>query len=112
VTHHDPTVVNAREALELATRRGAEAIHWDDEIGSLEIGKRADLILVDFQKPHLTPMYDAISHLVYAARSSDVQAVIVNGQVIVENRICLTLNQQSVIDRANQYRDKIRQALK
>jgi 5-methylthioadenosine/S-adenosylhomocysteine deaminase len=93
----DPTVLDARTALRMATIEGAKALGLDDVIGSLETGKRADLIVIDRHKPHLTPMYNPISHLVYAATGSDVGATIINGQLVVENGRLLTLDIEKIM---------------
>ncbi len=80
------TVVSAKEAVEMATIIGAKAIGYDDKIGSLEKGKKADMILLNLDKPHSKPLYNVYSSLVYSLRSSDVDTVIVNGEVLVEQR--------------------------
>ncbi|HHV62705.1 MAG TPA: amidohydrolase [Firmicutes bacterium] len=85
VNSMDPTVVPARQALEMATKGGARALGLSSEIGSLEVGKRADIILVDFGKPHFYPRHDIISHLVYTAHASDVTTVIVDGKILMDN---------------------------
>lgn len=108
----DPTVVNAREALEMATIRGARAINMDKEIGSLEAGKRADIIIVGMNSIHQTPLYNVYSHLVYATKASDVETVIINGRMVMQNRRVLTVNEPSVRAKANQYRDRIRNSIK
>lgn len=95
-TSLDPTVLNAREVLALATRSGAAAIGLDKEIGSLEKGKKADLIIIDTRKPHLTPLYDPASHLVYSARGNDVRDVIIDGRLVVRNRELLTFDLEPV----------------
>jgi len=111
LTSQDPTVINAREALEMATIRGARAIHQEKEIGSLEIGKRADLIIVGVDSVHQTPLYNVYSQLVYATKASDVETVMVNGRVVMRNRRVLTIDERSVLLKANQYRDRIRQTV-
>jgi len=78
----DPTVVSAREAVWMATRGGAQALGLEDRLGSLEVGKRADLICVGLDGPHAVPLYDAYSHLVYAALASDVRTVVIDGRVV------------------------------
>jgi len=108
----DPTVVNAREALEMATIRGARAINMDKEIGSLEAGKRADIIIVGLNSIHQTPLYNVYSHLVYATKASDVETVIINGRTVMRNRRVLTINEPSVRAKANEYRDRIRNSIK
>lgn len=110
-TSKDPTVINAREALEMATIGGARAIHQDKEIGSLEAGKRADLIIVDLESAHQTPVYNVYSELVYATKASDVETVIINGKVMMQNRRVLTIDERSVRAKANEYRDRIRKSL-
>ena len=107
----DPTVLNAREALEMATIRGARAIHMDKEIGSLEPGKRADLIIVGMNSEHQTPLYNVYSHLVYATKASDVDTVIINGRLIMFSRRVLTVNEVLVRGKANEYRDQVRRSL-
>ncbi len=94
----DPTVLNAKETLTLATRIGAEAIGLGEHIGSLEVDKRADLIIIDTHKPHLTPLYDPVSHLVYTASGSDVRDVIIDGQIVVRNRAPLTFDLETVVE--------------
>ena len=80
----DPTVMDARTTLKMATIQGACAIGLGQTTGSLEKGKRADIILVDIEKPHTTPMYDPYSCLVYSAKSSDVSLVMVDGKILVQ----------------------------
>ena len=79
-----PGALPARDVLWMATRDGARTLGLDDEIGSLEVGKRADLIVVDRDRPHLAPGPDPYSTLVYAARGSDVRTTIVDGEVLVD----------------------------
>jgi 5-methylthioadenosine/S-adenosylhomocysteine deaminase len=105
------TVLKAREALEMATIRGARAIHQDKEIGSLETGKRADLIVVGMDSVHQTPLYNIYSQLVYATKASDVEMVIINGRIVMDNRRVLTIDERSVRAKANGYRDRIRNSL-
>lgn len=94
----DPTVIDARQALTLATRSGAEAIGLEEQIGSLELGKKADLIIVDIRKPHLTPLYDPVSHLVYSATGSDVRDVIIDGRLAVKDRVILSFNLEPIVE--------------
>lgn len=109
---NDPTVVPALQALEMATIGGARAIHLEKEIGSLEAGKRADMIVVDLNAPHLTPVYTFYSHLVYAAKASDVTDTIVNGRVLMRNRRLLTLNEEAVKAAAREYQKRVSRSLK
>lgn len=96
----DPKVMPAATVLGMATRTGAKAIGLGEQVGSLETGKQADMILVSLAAPHLTPMYDVVSHLVYAVDAQDVQTVIVDGQVVMRDREVLTLDESAVKDRA------------
>ena len=91
----DPTVLDARTVLRMCTIDSARALGLSDRIGSLEPGKKADLIVLDINQPHLTPMYHPESQLVYAARGSDVNCVIINGKLLLENRklICMDVDQ-------------------
>ena len=107
----DPTTLNAREALEMATIRGAKAIHLDKEIGSLEAGKRADLIIIGMSAPHLTPLYNVYSTLAYSTKASDVETVVINGRVVVEGGRVLTIDEAQVRAKAAEYRDRIRKSL-
>ncbi len=97
VVNFDPEALKARQVLRLATRGGAEAVGLGDRIGSLEAGKRADVIILDTRKPHLVPMYDPASHLVYSANGSDVRDVIIDGKVVVQNRKLLTIDVEGVM---------------
>lgn len=108
----DPTVVSARQALEMGTMGGARALHMEDEIGSLEVGKRADVILVDRDAVHLVPMYDVYSHLVYATKASDVTHTIVNGRVLMQDRRLLTLDEDQIRSDARRYRQQVTKSLR
>lgn len=81
----DATAVSARQALEMATIGGARCLGLESEIGSLEVGKKADIVLMNFDAPHLTPRHNVVSHLVYAAKASDVDTVLVDGKVLLQN---------------------------
>lgn len=108
----DPTVVPAEQALAMATIGGARALHMEEKIGSIETGKLADLIVVDLSAPHLVPMYNLYSHLVYAAKASDVSDTIVNGRVLMRNRKLLTINEEAVKAVARKYQKQVSQSLK
>ncbi|MCK4390379.1 MAG: amidohydrolase [Desulfobacterales bacterium] len=98
----DPTVMDAVTVLRMATIEGAKALGLQDLTGSLEPGKKADVILLNTHKPHLTPMYNPASHLVYAARGSDVTTSIINGKVIMEDRKLLSIDVDEIIARARE----------
>jgi 5-methylthioadenosine/S-adenosylhomocysteine deaminase len=107
----DPKVISAQQAFELATIRGAQALHLDKEIGSLETGKRADLLIVDRDTLNQIPLYNVYSDLVYATKASDVESVIINGRPVMRNRRLLTLNETAVKNDARAFRDKIIKSL-
>ncbi len=88
----DPTVMNALTVVRMATIEGAKALGIDTLTGSLEVGKKADIIVLDMDKPHLTPMYNPFSHLVYTVSGHDVRHTIINGSVVMENRNLRTLD--------------------
>jgi 5-methylthioadenosine/S-adenosylhomocysteine deaminase len=107
----DPRVVSARVAIEMATLGGARVLGRERELGSLETGKLADLIVVRMDQPRQTPMYDPISHLVYATRGDDVETTIVNGRVLMRNGKVLTINQESVLAAARAAAAQVRAAV-
>jgi 5-methylthioadenosine/S-adenosylhomocysteine deaminase len=100
VFYRDPTVLPAKSVLRMATLDGARALGLEKFVGSLEVGKRADLILVDFDKPHLTPLHDLYANLVYSAHGSDVDTVIVDGKVLMEKRKVNMLDEAEVMKKA------------
>jgi 5-methylthioadenosine/S-adenosylhomocysteine deaminase len=111
VATFDPTALDAASVLKMATIDGARAVGMADRIGSLEIGKQADIIVVDTRSPHLTPMYHPASHIVYAAGGADVRHVLVAGRPVVKDRRLLTIDIEAVIDRVNDIAGDIRSSL-
>jgi 5-methylthioadenosine/S-adenosylhomocysteine deaminase len=107
----DPKVISAQEAFELATIRGAQALHLEKEIGSLESGKRADLLVIDRDTLNQIPLYNVYSDLVYATKAADVETVIINGRLVMRNRRLLTLNETAIKKDARTFRDKIIKSL-
>jgi 5-methylthioadenosine/S-adenosylhomocysteine deaminase len=107
----DPKVVTAEEAFEMATLRGARALHLEKEIGSIEKGKRADLVIVDLDDLNQTPSYNIYSDLVYATKAADVRTVIVEGRVIMRDRRLLTLNEETIKADARRFRERIIRSL-
>ncbi|MEZ5427693.1 MAG: amidohydrolase [Pyrinomonadaceae bacterium] len=103
----DPKVVSAEQAFEMATLRGARALHLEKLIGSIETGKLADIVIVDFDSLHQTPFFNVYSHLVYATKSDDVRHVIINGKIIMRDKHLKTLNESVIKRDANAYRKKI-----
>lgn len=100
INRMDTTVMDALTVLRMATIEGAKALGMEGITGSLEKGKRADLIILDTNKPHLTPMYNPYSHLVYAARGADVTHTIINGRPVMEERRLLVMDIDEVMSRA------------
>ena len=98
----DPTVLNAQTVLRMATIEGARVLGMADQIGSLEIGKRADVIVINTDKPHLTPMYNPYSQLVYTATGQDVRHTMIDGRMVMEDRRLLTLDVVEVLSRAGE----------
>jgi len=112
VTAMNPEVLPASTALEMATIRGARALGMEKEIGSLEVGKRADMILVNVTRPNAVPMYDPISQMVYALKAEDVTDVMVNGKPVVANGKILTLNETEILQKAAEYRTRVSASLR
>ncbi len=98
----DPTALPATQALALATRGSAKVLGLEDEIGALKPGLKADLIVIDLNQPHLTPLYDPYSHLVYAASGADVQTVMVHGRILVQDRKLLAFDVEETMARARE----------
>ena len=111
ITRMDPRALPAEQAVEMATIGGARALHMEKEIGSLEAGKKADLILIDTTAPHATPMYNVYSELVYALKASDVKTVIIGGRVVMQDRRMLTLDESQILAKAREYQKKISASL-
>ena len=115
VRHKDPTVLPAWEMLRIATIGGAEALGLGDKIGSLEAGKKADVIILDMRAPHLVPVIkrpvpNVAPNIVYYSRGDEVETVIVNGKPVVEGRRCVTLDEDEVMDRAQKASDEVTEA--
>jgi len=107
----NPQTLPAATALEMATIQGARALGLERQIGSLEAGKRADLVVVSASIARLTPMYDPVSHLVYAAHGDDVRTVMVNGRVLMRDRKMLTLDEAAVLAEARKFAVSVRAAV-
>lgn len=107
----DPKVISALEAFELATIRSAEALHMEKDIGSIEKGKRADLVIVERDSLNQIPAYNIYSDLVYATKASDVQTVIINGRTVMRDRRLLTLDEASIKISARTFRDQVIKSL-
>ncbi|MGD9033421.1 MAG: amidohydrolase [Desulfobacteraceae bacterium] len=107
----DTTVMDALTVMRMATVEGAKALGMGDVTGSLEKGKKADVIILDTKKPHLTPMYNPFSHLVYAARGNDVTHSIINGRLLMENRKLLSIDLYEIMEKARQKSQDVRRWL-
>jgi 5-methylthioadenosine/S-adenosylhomocysteine deaminase len=107
----DPTTAPAAAVLEMATLGGARALGMEDRIGSLEAGKRADVVVVGVEQPRTMPVYDPVSHLVYAAKGADVRQVVVEGRVVMDGGRVLTLDEAAVVKEAVRLRDQVRRSL-
>ncbi|HUA59270.1 MAG TPA: amidohydrolase family protein [Verrucomicrobiae bacterium] len=108
----DPQALPASAALDMATIGGARVLGMEKEIGSIETGKRADLIVVRLDRPNAAPMYDVVSQMVYALKADDVRDVMVNGRPVVRDGKILTLDEKAVMAKAEEYRAKISASLR
>lgn len=111
IARRDPRALPAEQVVEMATIGGARALHMEKQIGSLEAGKQADVIVVDTTAPHATPMYNVYSELVFALKASDVKTVVVGGKIVMEDRRMLTLNEAEILAKAQEYKKKIVESL-
>jgi 5-methylthioadenosine/S-adenosylhomocysteine deaminase len=111
ISRMDPRALPAAQVVEMATIGGARALHLEKRIGSLEAGKRADLIIVDTSAPHATPMYNVYSELVFALKATDVRTVVIAGRVIMDERKMLTLNEDEILQKAREYQKRIAASL-
>ncbi len=112
ISKMDPRALGAKAVVEMATIEGAKAVHMEKEIGSLEEGKKADLILIGLDAPNAVPMYDVYSQLAYALKGSDVETVIIGGRSVMRDRKLLTVKEEEVLAKAREYRKKIEDSLK
>jgi len=112
LTTGDPTALPARTAFAMATIMGAKALRMESEIGSLEAGKRADMITIRLDRPNAVPMYDVYSQLAYALKSSDVDDVMINGKIVVRGGKCLTIDAASTMAKAKEYGIRIADSVK
>ena len=111
ITMMDPLALNAKAVVEMATIEGAKALHMDKEIGSLEAGKKADLILISLDEPNAVPMYDVYAQLAYALKGGDVETVVIGGRVVMRDRKVLTVNEEEVMAKAREYKKTVAASL-
>ncbi len=112
ITKMDPRALGAKAVVEMATIEGARALHMEKEIGSLETGKKADIIVIGLDAPNAVPMYDVYSQLAYALKRSDVETVIIGGRAVMRDRKLLTLDEPAILAKAREYKTKIEASLK
>jgi 5-methylthioadenosine/S-adenosylhomocysteine deaminase len=112
LTTGDPKTLPAEEALALATIDGARALHMDSDIGSLEAGKRADIVIVGLDALNQTPRYNIYSHLVYATKAADVLTVVIEGRIVMRDRRLLTLNEALIKQKARLLRERVTRSLR
>lgn len=111
ITKMDPRALNAKAVVEMATIDGAKAVHLEKEIGSLEAGKKGDVILISLDEPNAVPMYDIYAQIAYALKGSDVQTVVIGGRVVMRNHKLLTVNEEQAIAKAREYKKTIAASL-
>jgi len=111
ITKGDPLALNAKATVEMATIDGARALHMEKEIGSLEAGKKADLVLLDLDKPNAVPMYEVYAQIAYALKGSDVSTVIIDGEPVMRDHKLLTVNEAEAVAKAQEYKKKIAASL-
>jgi len=111
ITKMSPLALNAKAVVEMATIDGARALHMEKEIGSLEVGKKADLILISLDEPNAVPMYDVYAQIAYALKGSDVKTVVIGGQVVMRDHKLLTVDEAAAIAKAREYKKSIAASL-
>ncbi len=112
ITKMDPRALGAKSVVEMATIEGARALHMEKEIGSLEVGKKADIVLISLDEPNAVPMYDIYAQLAYALKGSDVETVVIGGRIVMRNKKLLTLNEPEILAKAREYGKKVEASLK
>jgi 5-methylthioadenosine/S-adenosylhomocysteine deaminase len=112
ISKMDPRALGAKAVVEMATIEGAKAVHLEKEIGSLEAGKKADLILINLDVPNAVPMYDVYSQLAYALKASDVETVIIGGRITMRDHNLLTLRENEILAKAREYGRNVQASLK
>lgn len=111
ITKMDPRALSAKDVVAMATIDGARAIHMEKEIGSLEVGKKADAILISLDEPNAVPMYDVYSQIAYSLKGSDVETVVIGGRVVMRDRKLLTIDEPRVLEKAREYGKSVKSSL-
>jgi 5-methylthioadenosine/S-adenosylhomocysteine deaminase len=112
ITKMNPLALGAKAVVEMATIDGAKALHMEKEIGSLEAGKKADVIVISLNEPNAVPMYDVYAQLAYALKGSDVETVVIGGRVVMREHQLLTVKEEEAIAKAREYQKKVAASLK
>ncbi|MBI4634014.1 MAG: amidohydrolase [Deltaproteobacteria bacterium] len=112
VTRLDPTVMPAETVIRMATSAGARVLGMEKTVGCLKPGMKADIIIIALDKPHLTPMYNEYSHIVYAAGGADVSAVLINGRLVMHDRKLLTIDEDEVMKKTREIAVRIWSSLR
>lgn len=108
----DPRALGAKGALEMATIEGARALHMENEIGSLEKGKKADFVVLNLDVPNAVPMYDVYSQIVYALKASEVETVVVGGKTLLRDKKLFTVDEEKAMANAKEYAKQVQASLK
>ena len=111
ISKMDPLALNARSVVEMATIDGARALHMEKEIGSLEAGKKADVILISLNKPNAVPMYEIYAQIAYSLKGSDVATVIIGGKIVMQSHLLLTVDERKVLEKAREYGKSVKRSL-
>jgi 5-methylthioadenosine/S-adenosylhomocysteine deaminase len=111
ISKMDPLALNAKSVVEMATIDGARAIHMEKQIGSLEAGKKADLVLIAMNEPHAVPMYDIYAQIAYSLKGSDVETVIIGGKLVMRSHLLLTVDEPKVLEKAREYGKSVKASL-
>ena len=111
ISKMDPLALNAKAVVEMATIDGARALHMEKEIGSLEAGKKADLVLISLNEPNAVPMYDVYAQIAYSLKGSDVETVVIGGRVVMRERKLLTIDEPRVLEKAREYGASVKKSL-
>ncbi len=111
ISKMNPLALGAKDVVAMATIDGARALHMEKEIGSLEAGKKADLVLISLNEPNAVPMYDVYAQIAYSLKGSDVDTVVIGGRVVMRDRKLLTVDEAAVLEKAREYGDAVKKSL-
>jgi 5-methylthioadenosine/S-adenosylhomocysteine deaminase len=111
ISKMDPLALGAKDVVAMATIDGARALHMEKEIGSLEAGKKADVVLISVNEPNAVPMYDVYAQIAYSLKGSDVDTVVIGGRVVMRDRKLLTVDEPAVIEKAREYGAAVKKSL-